>query len=175
MCSKHVEAWNKLIIKFSASSWLILINKYIEMHGQQNIKIWIALFSYPVPCIFYYFVQWPTNAQLFHKLSHSLMFRHYRVILRELEINTLPSYTSISNAAVGTAVYIYDVNLNYKLYYQHLNCKLYYQQLHLKYLCNLARYCLQVPWGWHDSVETFKSVIICEIIVHLLAIAQNEL
>ena len=26
MCSKHVEAWNKLLIKFSASSWLILIN-----------------------------------------------------------------------------------------------------------------------------------------------------
>ena len=24
MCLKHVEAWNKLIIKFSASSWLIL-------------------------------------------------------------------------------------------------------------------------------------------------------
>ena len=38
MCSKHVEAWNKFIIKFSASSWLILINKYIETHGQQNIK-----------------------------------------------------------------------------------------------------------------------------------------
>jgi len=28
------------------------------------------------------------------------MFRHYRVILRESVINTLPSYTSISNAAV---------------------------------------------------------------------------
>ena len=27
-----------LIIKLSASSWLILRNKYIEMHGQQNIK-----------------------------------------------------------------------------------------------------------------------------------------
>ena len=38
MCSKHVEAWSKLIIIFSASSWLILRNKYIEMHGQQNIK-----------------------------------------------------------------------------------------------------------------------------------------
>ena len=38
-CSKHVEAWNKLIIKFSVSSWLILRNKYIEMHGKQNIKI----------------------------------------------------------------------------------------------------------------------------------------
>ena len=37
MCSKHVEAWNKLIIKFSASGCFIL-NKYIEMHGQQNIK-----------------------------------------------------------------------------------------------------------------------------------------
>ena len=24
VCSKRVEAWNKLIIKFSASSWLIL-------------------------------------------------------------------------------------------------------------------------------------------------------
>jgi len=28
MCSKHVDAWNKLIIKFNASSWLILINKW---------------------------------------------------------------------------------------------------------------------------------------------------
>ena len=52
MCSKHVEAWNKLI-KFSASSWLILINKYIEMHGQQNIKIsgsrhWLLIQWYPI-------------------------------------------------------------------------------------------------------------------------------
>jgi len=38
ICSKHVETWNKLIIKFSASSWLILRNKYIDMYGQQNIK-----------------------------------------------------------------------------------------------------------------------------------------
>jgi hypothetical protein len=54
------------------------------------------------------------------------MFRHYRVILRELVINTLPSYTKL-----------------HKTYLKHLNCKLYYQQLHLKYLCNLARYLLQ--------------------------------
>ena len=54
-----------------------------------------------VPSIFYYFVQWPTNAQLFHKLSHCYMFQHYRVILSELVVSTLPSYTSISNAAVG--------------------------------------------------------------------------
>jgi hypothetical protein len=48
----------------------------------------------------------------------------------------------------------------------------YHQQLHLKYLCNLAKYWLGVPWGWHDSVETCRSVIICEIIVHLLVIVQ---
>ena len=49
-CSKHVEAWNKCIIKFSPSSWLILINKYIEMHGQKNIKIYLSVcygFAWP--------------------------------------------------------------------------------------------------------------------------------
>ena len=57
---------------------------------------------------------------------------------------------------------------------KHLNCKLYYQQLLLKYLCNLARYWLQAVWRWHDSVETCRSVIICEIIVHSLVIVQNK-
>ena len=62
-----------------------------------------------VPCIFYYFAQWPTNVQLFHKLSHYYMFRHCRVILRELVVNTLPSYTGILNAVVGNRVYNYFV------------------------------------------------------------------
>jgi hypothetical protein len=39
------------------------------------------------------------------QISHSYMFRHYRVILSELVINTLPSYTSVPNAAVGNTVY----------------------------------------------------------------------
>ena len=34
-------------------------------------------------------------------IIHSYMFRHHRVILRELVINTLPSYTSISNVALN--------------------------------------------------------------------------
>jgi len=46
--------------------------------------------------------------------------------------------------------------------------------LHMKYLCNLARHWLQAAWGRYDSVETYRSVIICEIIVHLLAIVQNN-
>jgi len=34
-------------------------------------------------------------------------------------------------------------------------------------------YWLQAPWGWHDSVETCWSVLICEIIVYLLVIVQH--
>jgi hypothetical protein len=51
--------------------------------------------------------------------------------------------------------------------------KLSHSYMDLKFLYNLARYLLQAPWGWHDSVETCRSVIICEIIVHLLVIVQN--
>jgi hypothetical protein len=39
------------------------------------------------------------------KSSHCHMFRHYRVILWEFVINTLPSYTRTSNAAVDNTVY----------------------------------------------------------------------
>jgi hypothetical protein len=42
------------------------------------------------------------------------MLQHYHVILRELLINALPSYTSISNAGVGNAVYSY--NVSHRLY-----------------------------------------------------------
>jgi hypothetical protein len=65
----------------------------------------VGFYLIHVPCIFYYFVLWPINAKLFHKLSYSYVFRHYRVILRELVINTLPSYRSIANAAAGKTIY----------------------------------------------------------------------
>ena len=58
-----------------------------------------------VPCIFYYFVKWPTNAQVIDKLLHSCyMFRHYCVILREFVVSTLPNYTIMSNALVGNII-----------------------------------------------------------------------
>ena len=44
----------------------------------------------------------------------------------------------------------------------------------IKYLCNLASYWLHAPWGWHESIETCSSVIICKIFVHLLVIVQNS-
>ena len=54
-----------------------------------------------------------------------------------------------------------------------LNFKLYYQLTHLTYLYNLATYWLQAHWGWHSSVETFRSVIICEVNVYLLVTVQD--
>jgi len=39
MCSKHVEAWNKLIVKQILCINLVKYwDKYTEMHGQQNVK-----------------------------------------------------------------------------------------------------------------------------------------
>ena len=55
-----------------------------------------------------------------------------------------------------------------------LNYKLYYQLLHSTYLCNLATYQLQTPWGWHNSVKTCRSVTICQLIVHVLVSVQNK-
>ena len=71
LCSKHVQAWNKLVIKFSASSWLILRNKYIEMHGQQNIKKKKVLVSVHNTC----------RRQIFPTLP-SLQFTHKCMTLR---------------------------------------------------------------------------------------------
>jgi hypothetical protein len=44
----------------------------------------------------------------------------------------------------------------------------------MKCLRNFASYSLQAPWGWHDSVETCRNVIICEIILHFLVAVQNK-
>jgi hypothetical protein len=60
-----------------------------------NTAIWITVTR--VPRFFCYFVQWPTSAQLIDNLSYCCyMFRNYCVILRELVVCTLLSYTSMS-------------------------------------------------------------------------------
>jgi hypothetical protein len=65
-----------------------------------------VLFIYILFC---YFVQWPTNTRLIDNLSHSsYMFRHYFVILRELVISTLPSYTSMTFAGPCIVIYFYS-------------------------------------------------------------------
>jgi len=48
MRSKHVEAWNKLIIKFSASSWLVLRNKnWLLCLSDFDIRFFYVLVAYP--------------------------------------------------------------------------------------------------------------------------------
>ena len=69
-------------------------------HNLRRIQKITAKFTYLFLHYIYYFVPWPTNAQFFHKLSHSYVYRHYHVILRELVMNSLPGYTRISNAVI---------------------------------------------------------------------------
>jgi len=76
-----------------------LSTMYISIHFSDGSSVWVwkrrtvnreILF-------FFYFVQWPTNAQLIDKLLYwSYMLRHYCVILRELIASTLLSYTIMS-------------------------------------------------------------------------------
>jgi len=48
MCSKHVEAWNKLIVKQKFCAWMVnYSNKYTEMHGQQNVNILCVFTNFP--------------------------------------------------------------------------------------------------------------------------------
>jgi hypothetical protein len=52
-----------------------------EKPGQSCLNSYFNI-SIHVPCVFCYFVQWTNKCtQLFNKLSHRYMFRHYRVIL----------------------------------------------------------------------------------------------
>ena len=70
------------------------------------------------------------------KFEHCYMFRHYHVILRQLEINTLPSYTGISNAAVGNTIYNEDVSHRF---YANLHKVLHigFMQSSMKPMCNI--------------------------------------
>ena len=46
MCSKHVEAWNKLFVKHLC---IILVNywdKYTERHGQQDVNLCVKFLCY---------------------------------------------------------------------------------------------------------------------------------
>ena len=65
----------------------------------------LDVFLMHASCIFDYFLQWSTNVQLIDKLYPFHMFRHYHFFLREFVDITLLSYTNMSNAAAGNAVY----------------------------------------------------------------------
>jgi hypothetical protein len=47
----------------------------LQPSASQTMYTHTVITSIHVPCIFYYSVLWPPNAQLFNKLSHSYMFR----------------------------------------------------------------------------------------------------
>jgi len=108
VCSTNHQASHRALVSSPLlSSVLLDPNVFLSTCSRTSSACYcnISIISIPVPSISYYFVLWPTNAQLFHKLSHCYMFRHYRVILRQLVINTFPSYTGISSASVGSTIY----------------------------------------------------------------------
>ena len=50
-CSKHVEAWNRLIIKFGASSWLIWRNKcpkHVEFYSKNQFEKLVHLVGFVI-------------------------------------------------------------------------------------------------------------------------------
>jgi hypothetical protein len=115
-----------------------------------------------VPCIYYF-------------LCYDQSIRNnFTKTITLLHVSTLSCHPQgACNQYLAKLPKYFKCNLH-KTYVKHLNCKLYYRQLHLKYWCNLARYWLQAVWGWQDSVETCRSVIICEISMHLLVLVQNK-
>ena len=113
------------------------------------------------------------------------MFRHCRVILRELVTNTLPSYTSISNSAVGNTIYNSDVSHRFYASFCNIVVEIIKPMWNILTVNCITNSCiwntcvtwqdwLQAPWRWHDSVETCMSVLICEIIVRLVVVIQNN-
>jgi len=62
------------------TDWSFVTNTALRLLRGRN---WILTYYY-TNFKLYYIVLCPTNAPLSHKLSHSYMFRHYRVILRSL-------------------------------------------------------------------------------------------
>jgi len=130
--------WCWSILASVASFYMFCLTKWL--HSFSVTLAWCFLVAdfclldlyYFSICTVHLLLLWTmTNkcTQLFHKLSHSYMFRHYRVILRQLVINNLLIYTSISNAAVCNTIYnITQYNIKYNT--------IQYIQLHLKYLFN---------------------------------------
>jgi len=64
--------------------------------------IFYLIFIYLFIVILYYDQQMHNYSTIYHTPPS---FRRYHVILRQLVINTLPSYTSVSNATVGNTIY----------------------------------------------------------------------
>ena len=74
MCSKHVESWSKLIIKFSASSWFILINRHnlllclVVNFPCVSAKYAIVNLTFICPCIANIFAAYNQQDSAFHNL-----------------------------------------------------------------------------------------------------------
>jgi hypothetical protein len=88
------ETWKKYKVKNPRYRWKDNIKMDL---GECDRKLWLrsVWLTFPWNYLLLFCIMTNKCTQLFHKLSHCYMFRHYRPILRRLVINTLPSYTNI--------------------------------------------------------------------------------
>ena len=83
------------IIKFSALSWLILINKYIEMNGQQNIKT-------------YKFVTGPTLIASPRRVIYSVNIINLLIFISKQNAQLINLYNSVgSRQSVSQRIKLY--------------------------------------------------------------------
>jgi hypothetical protein len=109
-CEVPLTSVSHLTQCFTASvgQWLLVFRRILMPQSSGwNSKFCSNCWTLNIPSyVFLSFCTMTNKAtQLFHKLPHCYMFRHCRVILRQPVINTLPSYSSISNAAVSNTIY----------------------------------------------------------------------
>jgi len=103
----------------------------------------------------------PINTQLSHKLSHSYMFRHSRVILRELVTNTLPSYTSIFCTMTNKCTIISQIIT--PLHVSTLSC--HSQTACNQHLAKLHKYILYYDQQMHNYFTNYHTATCFDTIV----------
>ena len=143
-CSKHVhvEDCNKCIKHLCIK--LVIGWGYTKMDGQRNIKKYRVVF-------FFILYNEPTKAELFHKSSHSYMFRHYRAILREL-VSCVTWLLCTFSSHIRWNVNWNNMRTFIKPIRNIIIVNCITNSCIWNTCCNVARYWLQAPWGWHDSV-----------------------
>jgi len=121
--------------------------KLLGCNKELILSVWVISWNKQnVKC--YYFVFWLTNAQLFHKLSQSYMFRHYRVILRVFVISTctvrLLLFCTMTNKCTIISQIITLLHVSTLSCHPQAACNQNLAELHKYFKCSCWQYNLQL-------------------------------
>ena len=107
MCSKHVEVWNKLIIKFTASSWLILRNLTFYFYWSHR-----SMMNNQCTCHYEknkikFSATGEKNYEDFFLLGHCSVSIHNRLSTFRVELYLYSPYGPVESLSACTRVHIY--------------------------------------------------------------------